>query len=62
MWNFPHKWIIILIDDVQYKYRFGLREMESIPFILIRIFGWNFIMKFSSPKDEDNYQYWERLK
>lgn len=62
IWNFPHKWIIILIDDVQYKYRFGLREMESIPFILIRMFGWNFIMKFSSPKSEDNYQYWERLK
>ena len=62
MWNCPHKWIIILIDDVQYKYRFGLREMEASPCILIRIFSWNFIMKFTSTKSEDNYQYWERLK
>lgn len=62
MWDFPHKWIIVLIDDVQYKYKFGLREMESIPFILIRMFGWNFMMKFSAPKNENNYQYWERLK
>lgn len=62
IWNFEKKWIIILIDDVQYKSTYGIRQLESVPFILVRMFGWNFIMKFNAPKNEDNYQYWEQFK
>lgn len=61
IWNFKKKWIIILIDDVQYKWKFGIREMESIPFILIRIFGYNLIVKFKDPENKNNYKYWESL-
>ena len=62
MWNFPKKWIIVLIDDVQYKYKFGLRELESVPFVLVRIFDWNFIIKLSAPNKSNDYIYYEQMK
>lgn len=62
IFNFKKKWIIIIIDDVRYKYKMGIRELESIPFILIRIFGYNLLIKFTAPKCESNYTYWEKLK
>lgn len=62
MWNFPNKWIIVLIDDVQYKYKFGLRELESVPFVLVRIFNWNFIIKLSAPNKSNDYIYYEQMK
>lgn len=62
IFNFKKKWIIIIIDDVQYKWKMGIRELESIPFILIRIFGYNLLLKFVAPNCESNYTYWEKLK
>ena len=61
IWNFENKWILIIIDDVQYKYTFGLRELESVPFIIIRIFGLNMVWQFNDPNDESNYEYWEKM-
>ena len=58
IWNFKKKWIIILIDDVQYKNTYGMQELESVPFIIIRIFNLNLIWKFKSPTGND-YEYWE---
>jgi len=61
IWNFKNKWILIIIDDVQYKYTFGLRELESVPFIIIRIFGLNMVWQFNAPDNESNYAYWEKM-
>ena len=61
IWNFKNKWILILIDDVQYKSKFGMKELESVPFIIIRIFGLNLVWQFNAPQYENNYEYWERL-
>lgn len=62
MYNFEHKKILILIDDVFYKYVYGIKMMEQVPFILIRIFNYNIIFKFKSPDLRDDYQYWETMK
>lgn len=62
IWNFPKKWLIIIIDDVQYKYTYGIRQLESVPFIFIRIFGYNLLITFNAPKYENDYEYWEHLK
>ena len=62
IWNFSKKWLIVIIDDVQYKYTYRIRQLESIPFIFIRIFGYNLLITFNNPKYENNYEYWERLK
>jgi len=55
IWNFKKKWIVIIFEDVQYKYKMGIREMETCPFILIRMFGWNLLLTLN---DRD-YQFWE---
>lgn len=62
MFDFPNKWLFILIDDVQYKYTYGIRQLESVPFIIIRIFNLTLVWKFIAPKHENNYEYWERLE
>ena len=61
IWNFRNKWLLILIDDVQYKYTYGIRQLESIPFIIIKIFDFIFLWKFEAPNNENNYEYYERL-
>lgn len=61
MWNFPKKWLIIIIDDVQYKYTYGIRQLESVPFVYIKILKYNLLITFNSPKYENIYEYWERL-
>lgn len=61
IWNFKNKWLLIIIDDVQYKTKYGIRELESVPFIIIRIFGLNLVWKFNAPQYENNYGYWENL-
>lgn len=62
IWDFWRKWVIVIFSDVQYKYTYGLRELESVPFILVRIFGYNLLITFDAPKGEDKYKYWEKLK
>lgn len=62
IWNFKKKWIIILIDDVQYKYTYRIKQLESVPFILIRICEYNLLIKFNAPKEYGNYEYWEKMK
>lgn len=62
VYDFAHKRIIVIIDDVQYKYTFGLRELESVPFIFIRMFGHNLFIEFNAPRGFDNYEYWENLR
>lgn len=61
MWNFPKKWLIIIIDDVQYKHTYGIRQLESVPFVYIKIFKYNLLITFNAPKYENDYEYWERL-
>jgi hypothetical protein len=61
IWNFNKKWIIILIDDVQYKYTYGMRQLESVPFIYIKLFKYNLLITFNAPKYFNNYEYWEKL-
>ena len=61
IWNFKNKWILILIDDVQYKYTWGFKELESVPFIIIRIFGFNFIWELTSSDNKNIYEYWEKI-
>lgn len=61
IWNFEKKWLIILIDDVQYKLKYGIIELESVPFIFIKIFNLHFLITLNSPND-NNYQYWESFK
>lgn len=55
IWNFEKKWIIIIFEDVQYKWKFGIRQLETCPFVLIRIGNWNLIITLN----EKNYHYWE---
>lgn len=62
IWDFKHKLILIIIDDVQYKYTYGIKMLESIPFIIIKIFNFNMIIKFKAPKYFDDYQYYESLR
>jgi len=59
-WEFDKKWLVILIDDVQYKYKFGRKELESVPFILIKFLKHCLVFKFNDP-DGDNYRYWESM-
>lgn len=60
-WNLNKKLLIVLIDDVQYKYTYGIRQLESIPFIFIKIFNFNLIIQFDAPKYENNYEYYESM-
>ena len=62
MYDFEHKKILVLIDDVFYKYVYSIKMMEQVTFILIRIFNYNIIIKLKSPDLRDNYQYWEAMK
>lgn len=53
--------LLVLIDDVFTKTKFGMIELEQVPFILIRLFKWNFLLKLEAPKNQDNYEYWENM-
>lgn len=61
IWNFHKKWLIVLIDDVQYKHTFGIKELESVPFIYIKIFCWNLLISFNAPAYYNKYYYWETI-
>ena len=61
LWNFWKKPIIILIDDVFWKSTYGIVEYQQSPFILIRIFNFNLIIKFVSSPHIQNDIYWERM-
>lgn len=60
-WRLDKKLILILIDDVQYKWTFDIRQLESMPFILIRIFNWNLIVKLEAPKRQNDFDYYESM-
>lgn len=60
-WRLDKKLILILIDDVQYKWTFDIRQLESMPFILIRIFNWNLIVKLEAPKGQNDFEYYESM-
>lgn len=61
LWNFWKKIIIILIDDVFWKSTYGIVEYQQSPFILIRIFNCNLIIKFVSHSKDQTDIYWEKM-
>lgn len=61
-WNFKNKLFLMIVDDVQYKNTFNIRQLESVPFILIKFFNWYFILRLEDPNQENDYQYWESMK
>lgn len=61
LWNFWKKPIIILIDDVFWKSTYGIVEYQQSPFILIRIFNCNLIIKFDGHSNNRTDIYWEKM-
>lgn len=62
IWKFEHKILLIIIDDVMYKTTFKFNEFQQSPFILIRFFNYNLIIKINAPTGSNNYNFWESLK
>lgn len=60
--DFSKTKLLVLIDDVFVKSKFGIIELEQVPFILVRIFNWNFLMKLKTPGCMNRYEYWENME
>lgn len=61
IWDFFKKSVIILIDDVFWKSTYGIVQYQQSPFILVRIFNYNMIIRFVAPNNMSNTEYWEKM-